>query len=102
EPRHDTTQDANHTDKCNDYKATNPVVGREVSKFGSGGYDVEIGKLPVITPFVAAPKDEYDLWLRKAEGDTVHNGVFVGWGKDSDGFDLPVVAFADFTILEIP
>ena len=101
EPRHDTTRDASHTDACNEFKAANSsVVGSEVSRLASGAYNADLDQITPPPPFVAAPRDEYFRWLGLPVGSTVRNGVFVGWAKDPKGGKIPVVAFADFTILE--
>jgi hypothetical protein len=102
EPRHDTTPDVTHIDKCNAFKAANSSdVGTQVTKLAAGEYDDFLGNLPPITPFVAAPHDTYDRWLRQPVGATIRNGVFVGWAKDSKGQEIKVVAFADFKVLAV-
>lgn len=102
EPRHDTARDTSYADACNEFKTANSgIVGAEVTKLESGGYNADLNGITQSAPFVAAPSDVFNRWLRLPVGTIVRNGVFVGWANDSQGNEIPVVAFADFRILEI-
>jgi uncharacterized protein DUF4157 len=102
EPRHDTTPDTSHIDRCNAFKAAHAgVLQPHIAKLAAGGYDDVLGNLPSKAPVIEVPREFYEKWLTMP-GATIPDAVFVGWAIDpATGNEVQIVAFADIRILAV-